>query len=308
MKIRKECVPPHSNTHKISNEASMFLSPLATVGVDVQNISAVNPETLELANKLIDELQANTPKLPPKKRLPQVPVFPPQDRKMSALELLGSSDSEAVSEVDFAAFNAETSEDERSSEHSVEDLYSEHASESGESSGSNYESTSSFEARKAKRASKMRHGSATSKAAAAGRKQQMHIRCARALNKSPQSVYRKEKASASAAQKKNTHKKQQASSSESENKTQSSPSNSETESDESNKTSAPSRNKKASKGKQQKPTAEEKQAGTKPRKGVKLPHKVVNEDYEGSQEKGVPIVDSRPGKKKVKGWKAEKRD
>jgi len=190
---------------------------------------------------------------------------------------------------------------ERSSEHSVEDLYSKHATESGESSGSNYESTSSFEARKAKRAAKMRHDSATSKAAAVGRKQQMHIRCARALNKSPQSVYRKEKASASAAQKKNTHKKQQASSSESENKTQSSPSNSETESDESNKTSAPSRNKKASKGKQQKPTAEEKQAGTKPRKGVKLPHKVVNEDYEGSQEKGVPIVDSRPGKKKGQG-------
>ena len=54
---------------------------------------------------------------------------------MSSLELLGSSDSEAVSEVDFSAMNAETSEDGTSSENSVEDLYSGSHSESGESSG-----------------------------------------------------------------------------------------------------------------------------------------------------------------------------
>jgi len=109
------------------------------------------------------------------------------DRKMTALELLGSSDSEAVSEVDFRAMNAETSDDEPSSENSAEDLYSDAASESGESSGSDYESTSSFEKRKAKKAMKMRHGSATSKAAAAGRKQQMHMRKARAFTGTPQS-------------------------------------------------------------------------------------------------------------------------
>ena len=58
---------------------------------------------------------------------------------MTVLELLGSSDSEAVSEVDFCAMNAETSEDEKSSAHSAEDLYSDAASESGQSSASNYE-------------------------------------------------------------------------------------------------------------------------------------------------------------------------
>jgi len=119
---------------------------------------------------------------------------PPPERKMSAMEMLGSSDSEAVSEVDFSAMNAETSEDGTSSENSVEDLYSGSHSESGESSGSNYESTSSFEARKAKKAAKMRHGSATSKAAAAGRKHLMHITSAKATKASPQSIYRKEKA------------------------------------------------------------------------------------------------------------------
>jgi len=45
-----------------------------------------------------------------------------------------------------------------------------------------------------KKAAKMRHGSATSKAAAAGRKQLMHIRSDKATKGSPQSIYRKEKA------------------------------------------------------------------------------------------------------------------
>ena len=53
---------------------------------------------------------------------------------------------------------------------------------------------SSFEKSKAKKAMKMRHGSATSKAAAAGRKQQMHMRKARAFTGTPQSEYLKEKA------------------------------------------------------------------------------------------------------------------
>ena len=160
--------------------------------MNVQEVSEVNPETLKLANQLIDELQASSKKLPPKKRLPQLPVFPPPpppERKMSAMEMLGSSDSEAVSEVDFSAMNAETSEDGTSSENSVEDLYSGSHSESGESSGSNYESTSSFEARKAKKAAKMRHGSATSKAAAAGRKQLMHIRSDKATNQRKSTIY-----------------------------------------------------------------------------------------------------------------------
>ena len=47
-------------------------------------------------------------------------------------------------------------------------------------------------------------------------------------------------------------------------------------------------------------------AGSKPRKGVKLPHKAVNEDYEGSQEKGIPVVDSRPGKKRSRAGRPRK--
>ena len=201
------------------------------------------------------------------------------DRKMTALELLGSSDSEAVSEVDFRAMNAETSDDEPSSENSAEDLYSDAASESGESSGSNYESTSSFEKRKAKKAMKMRHGSATSKAAAAGRKQQMHMRKARAFTGTPQSQYLKEKAApAKQPPKKKAKQAKQNTPTSSDEDTH----GSSTETDESVKASAPSKNKNPGKQKEQKPTAEEKAAGAKPRKGSKLPHKVVNEQYEGS--------------------------
>ena len=224
----------------------------------------------------------------------------PQDRKMSALEMLGSSDSEAVSEVDFGAMNAETSED---SEHSAEDYYSGPATESGESSASNYESTSSFEARQAKRAAKMRHGSATSKAAAAGRKQQMHMRNEKASLNTPQSIYKKQKATpapsvkAPVKQNPKRHTKQNKEQSES-GSDQSSASDSNTESDEGMKAIAPSKSSKPRKEKVAKCTAEEKAAGNKPRKGAKLPHKVINEDYEGSQEKGVPVVDSRPGKKR----------
>ena len=222
--------------------------------------------------------------------------------------MLGSSDSEAVSELDFAAMNAETSEDGTSSENSVEDLYSGSHSESGESSGSNYESTSSFEARKAKKAAKMRHGSATSKAAAAGRKQLMHIRSAKATKGSPQSIYRKEKAAKKAPppQKRKTTKQATTSSSEQQSQSSDSNNSTESESEETKKTSAPSRKQKSSNAKNTKPTAEEKRAGSKPRKGVKLPHKAVNEDYEGSQEKGIPVVDSRPGKKRSRAGRPRK--
>ena len=53
-------------------------------------------------------------------------------------------------------------------------------------------------------------------------------------------------------------------------------------------------------------SSEEKTAGRKPRKGTKPPHKVVNEDYEGSQEKGIPVVDSRPGKKRSRAGRKRK--
>ena len=122
------------------------------------------------------------------------------------------------------------------------------------------------------------------------------------------SIYRKEKAAKKAPPPPKRKTPKQATTSISEQQTQSSDSNNstESESEETKKTSAPSRKQKSSNAKNTKPTAEEKRAGSKPRKGVKLPHKAVNEDYEGSQEKGIPVVDSRPGKKRSRAGRPRK--
>ena len=110
---------------------------------------------MDLARRLIDELQSREISSACKSKLPQVPVFEKEDdkgnRKMSAVELLGSSDSEAISECDFSEMKGGSSEGDESDQGSGEDMYSEEhetQSESGESSASNYETSSSFEARK----------------------------------------------------------------------------------------------------------------------------------------------------------------
>ena len=158
-----------------------------------------HPETIDLAKRLIDELQTREKTSAASSRLPRVPCFQETEeslnRKPSALELLGSSDSECVSECDFSALHGGSSDGECSDAFSCEDMYSEHEhhSDSGESSGSNYESSSSFEARKAKQHTKSSHGSATSKAAAKGRKDRMIANRTAAFQNSPQSIYLKNK-------------------------------------------------------------------------------------------------------------------
>ena len=78
-----------------------------------------------------------------------------------------TSDSEAVSDFDFKDVGGGQSDSlEDDNIESPEEMYSDqssHHSDSGESSGSNYESTSSFEARKQKSQKRTSHGSATSK-------------------------------------------------------------------------------------------------------------------------------------------------
>ena len=112
-----------------------------------------HPDTIDYAKRLIDELQSKQISSACKARVPRVPRFVEEasNRKMSVLELLGTSDSEAMSEGDFSQLQGGSSEGDESEQASGEDMYnSEHESksESGESSASNYETSSSFEARK----------------------------------------------------------------------------------------------------------------------------------------------------------------
>ena len=75
----------------------MFLSPPG-------NIVPVHPDTVEYAKKLLDEISASKPAPPTEKRVvPQVPRFLPDtmDRKMSARELWGDSETDNVSETDW---------------------------------------------------------------------------------------------------------------------------------------------------------------------------------------------------------------
>ena len=118
-----------------------------------------HPDTIDYAKRLIDELQSKQISSASKARVPHVPGFVQEEsnRKMSALELLGTSDSEAVSECDFSQLQGGSSEGDESEQASGEDMYnSEHESksESGESSASNYETSSSFEARNQKKEAK----------------------------------------------------------------------------------------------------------------------------------------------------------
>ena len=158
-----------------------------------------HPDTIELAKKLIDELQTSTSYSKCAAKVPKVPPFlaTPIPQKISVEQLFGSSDSEAVSDFDYRNGGGGESDSFEDEAKSPEELYSEensHHSDSGDSTGSNYESTSSFEERKRKAQNRRSHGSATSKAAAAGRKKKMQDSRARALENSPQSIYAKNRA------------------------------------------------------------------------------------------------------------------
>ena len=94
----------------------------------------------------------------------------PIPQKIYVEQLFGSSDSEAVSDFDYRNVGGGESDSFEDEAKSPEELYSEensHHFDSGDSTGSNYESTSSFEERKRKAQNRRSHGSATSKAAAA---------------------------------------------------------------------------------------------------------------------------------------------
>ena len=56
----------------LSQDESLFLSPLANAGVNVENITEPSRETVEFVHKLIDELEAVTPKPCPPRRVPRV--------------------------------------------------------------------------------------------------------------------------------------------------------------------------------------------------------------------------------------------
>ena len=244
------------------------------------------------------------------------------------MELLGSSDSEC----DFSAIQGGSSDRECSDAVSCEDMYSEHEhhSDSGESSGSNYESSSSFEARKAKHHTKSSHGSATSKAAAKGRKDRMIANRAVAYQNSPQSVYLKNKhqtpkpIDSSISAKKRKAPSTPESSAGSSSQQSACSDNSGSDSPESDP--AVSRKGKG-KGKAKAPAKKQSSVPRKPKqaakdtppdynanagkrtkkgKGVKLPVRRIEGEYEGSQEAGVPLVDSRPGKKHTRAGRKRK--
>ena len=152
-----------------------------------------HPETLELARKLIDEIQTGGKSCSHSSKLPPVPAF--QDsiniRKQSVKKKVGVSDSDPVADFDYRNVGGGDSDSFVEEGAEAEDMYSgdeSSKSESGETSGSNYESTSSFESRRKKQFKRSSHGSATSKAAAAGRKKKMIANRKAALENSPQSV------------------------------------------------------------------------------------------------------------------------
>ena len=116
----------------------------------------VHPNTIEYAKKLLDELSASKPAAATEKRVvPEVPRFLPDtmDRKMTARELWGDSETDNVSETDWDQKKGYSTAGEESPVENIaqEDVSSpENGSEGDdvESSGSNYESSSSFERRK----------------------------------------------------------------------------------------------------------------------------------------------------------------
>ena len=184
---------------EIEIPADTFFSPSG-------NVVPVHPNTIEYAKKLLDELSASKPAAAAteKRVVPEVPRFLPNTmgRKMSTRELWGDSETDNVSETDWDQKKGYSTAGEESPVENIaqEDISSpENGSETEsegddvESSGSNYESSSSFERRKQElKMKKMKalHNkkaakSATSKQAAAGRKQKHNMSKERAYCKSP---------------------------------------------------------------------------------------------------------------------------
>ena len=227
------------------------------------------------------------------------------DRKMSARELWGDSETDNVSETDWDQKKGYSTAGEESPVENIaqEDISSpENGSETEsegddvESSGSNYESSSSFERRKQElKMKKMKalHNtkaakSATSKQAAASRKQKHNMSKERAYVDSPRSVYAREKFSTG---QKSPNKRKIVVSSPSEE------SSSEMEFEAPPK--VPSTKKVPPKKKAAKVSVEkvvDNNIGKKPAKGTKLPAKRIDMQFAGDMRAGVPIVDSRPGK------------
>ena len=231
--------PPHEAT---------FFSPPGFENVD---IPAANPETIDYAKKLIDDLHASKVVAKSRNPLPPVPDFSTskQCSKLSPHELFGPSDSESVSEADWAVLNAETSDSSENVQNEPEENYSEECSGSeggsstAEESGSDYESGSSFEEAKRKQSQRKTRGSATCKQSAAARKKQFHITKARSVAASPQSVYTKQKGKTVAGKKKTGPQKRKAQATPS-----ASDSNSATPASESSDNSAPPKKKHPRKG------------------------------------------------------------
>ena len=236
-------------------------------------------------------------------------------RKQSVEEMFGSSDSEPVSDFDYRNVGGGDSDSFGEEGAQPEDLYSSDEStksESGETSGSNYESTSSFESRRKKHFKKSSHGSATSKAAAAGRKKKMLANREAALENSPQSVYyNTQKKDASNAKKRkaapSTPDASQGSSSAETNSDASGSGSSDGSPPPTNKkgkgkaqakknASLP-RQRKAAKKDTPPPTDFNENPHRRPKGAKGLPVRRVEAEYEGRQRDGIPVVDSRPGKK-----------
>ena len=286
---------------------AIFFSPPGFENVD---IPAANPETIDYAKKLIDDLHASKVVAKSRNPLPPVPDFSTskQCSKLSPHELFGPSDSESVSEAHWTVLNAETSDSSENVQNEAGENYydecsgSEGGSSTAEESGSDYESGSSFEEAKRKQSQRKTRGSATCKQSAAARKKQFHITKARSVAASPQSVYTKQKGKTVAGKKKTGPQKRKAQATPS-----ASDSNSATPASESSDNSVPpSKNKppqkRAARASPSSKLAEKemKDAGKKAAKGTKLPAKAVEMEFTGSQKKGVPVVDSRPGKKQTR--------
>ena len=92
LRISKNCahLPPSMK----SNPEAMFIPP---------PLVSVHAATVYKANKLMDELTSSKSKTKPKRTIPQVPSFVSDDldRKMSAQELFGDTDTGNVPETDW---------------------------------------------------------------------------------------------------------------------------------------------------------------------------------------------------------------
>ena len=288
----------------------LFTSPTLNVVPNAVSVTPVHSDTVEFAKKLIDELSSSQKPTKAARMMPIVPSFPPdyQPRKLTPLELLGETDTDAVSETDWEKKQCDSSEGGNSSDaREAEEQYSDGAtvSEEGESSCSDFESGSSFERKKMKKkfqnsSNRKTASSATSKQAASARKESHKKMNARAFLASPQSVYLKEKAKSKKPDTKKSapkNKKAAATSSDSEESSSETQSSTESEDAAPKKKRAPSG---AKKPPPKKAVQQEADPGKKPQKGSKHAVMRVEGEFDGDMRAGIPIVDSRPGKKRTR--------